>query len=171
MKRLAYLGLGVALVCISTMLIQVPIPATKGFLNLGDSIVMVLAVVFGARFAGISGAVGSALADVLSGYAYWAPWTFIIKGLEGLIVGVIASRSFQKRNAFELKATIGIGVGAITMAFGYLFAGAIMYGAAASWADMPANLVQGIGSAAISLPVLYALRRMPFFGKSFEKKI
>ncbi len=170
MKRLAYLGLSVALVCIATMIIQVPIPATKGFLNLGDSIIMVLAVVFGARFGGISGAVGSALADVLSGYAYWAPWTFIIKGLEGLIVGLIVSKSFQKKTAFNFRTTIGIGVGSMVMAFGYLFAGAIMYGWAASWTDMPANLVQGIGSAVISLPVLYALRRMPFFNKSFETK-
>ncbi len=46
-----------------------------------------------------------------------------------------------------------------------------MYGWAASWVDMPANLVQGIGSAVISIPVLYALRKIPAIFGSWEKKI
>lgn len=171
MKRLSYLGLGVALVCVATMIIQVPIPATKGFLNLGDSLVMVLAVVFGPKFGFIVGAVGSALADLLSGYAYWAPWTFIIKGLEGFIVGVIAYKAFEKRDVLNFRTTLGILLGSLTMAFGYLFAGAVMYGFAASWADMPANLVQGIGSAIIAVPVVYALKKVPFFRNSREKEV
>ncbi len=171
MKRLSYLGLAVALICIATMLIQVPIPATKGFLNLGDSLVMILAVIFGPKFGFWAGAVGSSLADILSGYAHWAPWTFIIKGLEGLVVGASASKSFGKGNVGRFRTTFGVILGSVVMAFGYLFAGAIMYGWAVSWVDMTANIVQGIGSAAISLPVLYALRRLPFLSKNSEKNI
>lgn len=50
MKRISFLGLGIALTAVATMAVQIPIPATKGYLNLGDSVIMVLAVVFGPRF-------------------------------------------------------------------------------------------------------------------------
>jgi len=36
-----------ALVCATTMLIQVPIPATEGFFNIGDAMIMVSALTFG----------------------------------------------------------------------------------------------------------------------------
>ena len=171
MKRLSYLSLAIVLVCLATMMIQVPIPATKGFLNLGDSLVITLAIVFGARFGFWAGALGSALADILTGYLHWAPWTFIIKGLEGLIVGAIASKSFREKNSINYKTGLGVFAGSMFMAFGYLIAGAVMYGWAASWIDMPANLVQGIGSAVVSIPVLYALRKIPAIFRSWEKKI
>ena len=85
MKRISFLGLGIALTAVATMAVQIPIPATKGYLNLGDSVIMVLAVVFGPRFGFLVGSLGSALADVVTGYAYWAPATLIIKGVEGFL--------------------------------------------------------------------------------------
>lgn len=163
MKRISYVGLGIALVCIATMLVQIPIPATKGYLNLGDSVIMVLAVLFGARFGLFVGSLGSALADVLTGYAYWAPATFIIKGLEGLIVGLILAKGKKSPNHFRIVC--GLVCGALVMAFGYFFAGAIMYGWAVSAADMVANLVQGFGSTVIALPLIYALKRLRFLDK------
>ena len=51
---------------------------------------MTIALVFGWRIGGIAGGVGSALADALGGYFIWAPWTLIIKGIEGILVGTIA---------------------------------------------------------------------------------
>ncbi|MCK4481520.1 MAG: ECF transporter S component, partial [Candidatus Lokiarchaeota archaeon] len=72
-----------ALVCILTMIISIPIPATQGFINIGDSGVMISGLLFGPIIGGFSGGIGSALADIFLGYTIYAPGTLVIKGLEG----------------------------------------------------------------------------------------
>ena len=68
-----------AITCIATMVIQIPIPL--GYAHLGDAFIL-LTVLFIGRKSGIwAGGIGSALADLLTGYAYWAIPTFIIKSL------------------------------------------------------------------------------------------
>ena len=42
-KKLCAMGLLVALTCVATMIIQIPIPATQGYVNIGDSIVLISA--------------------------------------------------------------------------------------------------------------------------------
>jgi len=75
------------LVCVATMMISVYLPATYGFFNIGESMVYVSAILFGPYVGGISGGVGSMLADLFLGYAIYAPGTLIIKGIEGFVVG------------------------------------------------------------------------------------
>ena len=86
-RKLALLALLTALVAAATRVIQIPTPATKGYVNLGDGMIFVAALLFGGSIGGIAGGIGSALADILGGYANWALPTLIIKGLEGLLVG------------------------------------------------------------------------------------
>lgn len=64
---------------------QIPIPATQGYVNIGDSIVLISAIFFGPQVGFVAGGLGSGLADLLSGYPQWAIATFIIKGIEGLV--------------------------------------------------------------------------------------
>ena len=71
-----------ALVAAATLSIRIPVPATQGYINLGDAVVIAAALVLGPRTGLIAGGIGSALADWLGGYAHWAPFTLIIKGLE-----------------------------------------------------------------------------------------
>ena len=35
-RMIAFTGLAVALVAVTTMLVQIPVPQTKGYINLGD---------------------------------------------------------------------------------------------------------------------------------------
>jgi uncharacterized membrane protein len=83
----------IALVTASTLLIKIPVPVTQGYINLGDAAVIIAALLFGPRTGLIAGGIGLALADWLGGYAHWAPFTLIIKGLEGFLVGLIATRA------------------------------------------------------------------------------
>jgi uncharacterized membrane protein len=57
-----------ALVCMATMLIQVPIPATEGFFNVGDALIMVAALTGGPIVGAFAGGVGASLADLLGGW-------------------------------------------------------------------------------------------------------
>lgn len=155
LKKFVYSALMTALIAVGTMVVQIPTPATKGYINVGDSFIFLSAAIFGPAVGFITGGLGSGLADLLSGYAYWAPWTFIIKGLEGLIVALI----FKKYNNIYLKA-VSLIIGAAWMVLGYYIAGSIMYGFKASLADVPGNTIQGIASIIIGSILINIISRI-----------
>lgn len=147
-KKIVYGAFMMALVTIGTMVIQIPTPATKGYINVGDSFIFLTSALFGPAMGFISGGLGSSLADLLSGYAYWAPWTLVIKGLEGLIVGILYKGYSEYAKIFSLL------VGALWMVLGYYIAGGIMYGFKASLVDVPSNLIQGFSSIIIGYTLI-----------------
>ena len=83
-KRLVVAAIIAALTCVATMIIKIPSPL-KGYLNLGDCVVLLAGWVLSPAYAFISAGLGSALADLFLGYAAYAPATFIIKGLMALV--------------------------------------------------------------------------------------
>jgi uncharacterized membrane protein len=95
---IAVSGLMAALVCVTTMLIQIPIPATEGYINIGDTMIMVSALTFGTVVGGFAGGVGPAIADIITGWGFYAPLTFIVKGIEGALVGKISNGKDWKRD-------------------------------------------------------------------------
>jgi len=70
-------------------LISVSTPITKGYFNLGESMVYTAAILGGPIVGSIAGGLGSSLADIYLGYGDYAPGTLVIKGVEGLIVGAL----------------------------------------------------------------------------------
>lgn len=88
-KKIVFAGVLAALCCISTLYISVPFPVAGGYFNLGDCFVITSGVVLGPVFGFFAAAIGSMLADLLAGYAVYAPGTFLIKGLMALVVGLL----------------------------------------------------------------------------------
>lgn len=114
----------VAVTYLATRFVNVtlPLPAAGGLVHLGNVPVYVAAILFGKKVGSISGAFGMAFFDLTSGWAIWAPFTFIILLIEGYTVGVIAGKK---------KSILNIGV-AIMMAMlikcaGYYIAEVILY--------------------------------------------
>jgi uncharacterized membrane protein len=135
-----------AAVAAVTMVISVPFPLTRGYFNFGDAIVMLAGLLFGARLGGFAGGIGSALADVLSGYPYYAPLTLLIKGTEGFLTGLIGN---NKR--FPVRV-IAVCVAAITMLAGYFAVETPLYGMGAALAELlTVNSVQVISGAVTAL--------------------
>ena len=87
--KLVLAALFAALTCVATMLIHIPMPATNGYINLGDGMVLLGAFLLGPAYGFAAGGLGSMLADLLLGYASYAPGTFIIKGLTALVAALI----------------------------------------------------------------------------------
>ncbi|MBI3998839.1 MAG: ECF transporter S component, partial [Armatimonadetes bacterium] len=85
-----------AVVFVVTRAFVLPIPQTKGFFNLGEAAVYTAAILFGPAIGAVAGGIGSALADLTLGYAQYAPFTLVIKGLEGALVGMIARGSSRR---------------------------------------------------------------------------
>ncbi|MDR7435252.1 MAG: ECF transporter S component [Armatimonadota bacterium] len=112
-RELTLTALLVALVAVATMAFRIPIPATQGYFNLGETMVYLSALLFGPWVGGVAGGIGSALADVLGGYTQFAPFTLVIKGFEGFVAGVLAQRSVPR--ATYLGAAFGVlgGIGLV----------------------------------------------------------
>ncbi|MGI6751837.1 MAG: ECF transporter S component [Anaerovoracaceae bacterium] len=90
-------GLMVAIIAICTMVIAIPVPFTNGYVHLGDSMIFLAVLILGWKYGAIAAAVGSAMADAFLGYVHWIPWTFCIKGVMALLVGLVIEKTAKSR--------------------------------------------------------------------------
>ena len=144
----------IAMTTVMTMVIRIPTIGTNGYLNLGDMVVFIAAMMLGKKGGFVVGGIGSSLADILLGYTHYAPITFVVKGLEGFIAGIILETKIGKK--YPLIATV---VGGVWMALGYYFAETFMYGAKAALAGIPGNIMQGLFGAVTAVILFKALKR------------
>ncbi len=86
-----------ALVTAATMVLSVYFPLTRGYFNLGETMVYLSALVGGPFVGAFAGGVGSALADILLGYNAFAPGTLVIKAAEGAVAGLLYRRLSRLR--------------------------------------------------------------------------
>jgi uncharacterized membrane protein len=146
-----------ALVAATTFFVQVPIPATRGYLDFGDIMIFISALTFGPIVGGFAGGVGSAISDTVSGYAYFAPFTLLIKGAEGLIAGLISNGLSGKRNV------VAVGIGGAEMVTGYFLAE--FFGLSEGWAalsEVPFNILQIAAGGIIGIPIaIILIKRLP----------
>ncbi len=148
----------IALVAVATMSIRIPMIGTQGYINVGDTIIFLAAALLGPSTGFVAGSFGSAIAD-LFGYPQWAPWTFVIKGIEGWIAGIIVFRAFQHTRAVSGMTIFGFVTAALWMNVGDYIAAGSIYGFTPALADIPGNLIQGGASVVLATVLLYALRR------------
>ena len=146
-RKLVLAALMAALCTIMTMVIQVPSPM-QGFVNLGDCAVLMSAWVLGPLYGGAAAGIGSALADLLSGYAHYVPGTFAIK----LVMAVAAALIFRAATKKGLSASsvllgqiVGGVVAEVIMVLGYFAYASLWLGKGlAAAASIPGNIVQGV---------------------------
>lgn len=141
-----------ALACVATMIIKIPSPL-KGYINLGDCIVLVAGWMLSPTYGFLAAGLGSALADMFSGYVTYAPATFVIKGL----MGIIAFYGFKllHKKLGNLPSRIISGVAAeIMMILGYFVFEGFLYGFVPSMVNIPANGVQGIAGLVIGIVLM-----------------
>ena len=142
-KKLVTAALFAALACVATMIIKFPSPL-KGYLNIGDCIVLLCGWMLSPVYGFVAAGLGSGLADLLSGYLVYAPATFIIKGLMALSA-CYTFKLIRKSLGHNLPARIVSGILAeIIMVLGYYVFEGFMYGFIASAVNIPANAIQGI---------------------------
>lgn len=141
-KKLVMAALLTALVCVATMIVKIPSPL-KGYINLGDCVVLISGWLLQPGYGFLAAGLGSALADILSGYVSYAPATFIIKGLMAIAVYFIYKIMSKKFSLVPAVIVAGI-VAEIIMISGYFVFEGFLYGFGPSLVNIPANAVQGI---------------------------
>jgi len=154
-RQIAAIGVMGALTTIATMIFQFPIPATSGYFNLGDAIVMTTALTFGPIVGAIAGGLGSGLADLLGGWYNWIIFTAVIKGTEGFVAGRLAG---PREGRTIQKTLIAWVAGGAVMVLGYFIVQVFMYGFAAAMVEAPFNMVQMLVAGVVGVPVSIALK-------------
>ena len=110
------------------MLVQIPIPATGGYANLGDGIILVCAFLIDLPCAIAAAGLGSMLADLLAGYIAYAPGTLVIKAMVAGIAGWLFSRLTRStQRSLILMITAGV-LAEIFMVLGYFLYESVVLG-------------------------------------------
>jgi uncharacterized membrane protein len=152
-----------ALVLVVTSQIPpIPIPATSGYFNIGETTIYIAALVFGPLVGALSGGIGSSLSDAFLGYGLFAPGTLVIKGGEGLIVGFLNIHLKRRIPNLTLCATTSVVIGGLEMVAGYFLYEqfVIGYPFAVALAEVPFNIVQMLIGLIVAIPVMHAVFRV-----------
>lgn len=164
-------GLMAALVMAATSFFKIPVPATNGYVHLGDAFVFLSVLILGRRNGTIAAAAGSGLADLLGGYAHWVPWTFAIKGLMAFAFGTLlificsktsaeASPEAGKKGFADTLTILAMALSSLIMIGGYFIAHRIIYGnLAAPLAALPGNIAQAAAGVIIAGLAYAALKK------------
>lgn len=176
-KKIVLNGVMIALVFLATVFTRIPGPIPPGYINFGDAVIMVTAILLGKNSGLVAGAFGSALADIIApGGIIFAPITFVVKGLEGYFIGRIThvdkyenitknsaetdreKSELLNKNAgkYEIRKIAAIITGALIMVAGYFIAELTVlklvdpnFGYTAAISELPFNLIQGGVSAVL----------------------
>lgn len=139
-------ALMMGLIMVMTFIIRIPIPATQGYIHLGDCMIFMAVLVLGWKMGAVAAGIGSALADIIGGYAYYAPVTLVVKALMAMAVGLFIEAALKKgmsKTGMRVMEIIGMAIGGFVMCAGYYLAEGIMYG---NWVtpllSVPMNILQ-----------------------------
>lgn len=139
----------IALVFTATWLINIRLPlvGSGGLIHLGNVPLFIGGMLFGRRTGAIAGAFGMAIFDLMSGWTAWAPFTFVIVGAMGYVIGWIAEKKPFK--IAMVNHVLSVILAIIIKVAGYYFAEVILYG---NWiapiGSIPGNIIQ-VGVAGI----------------------
>ena len=159
-KRLAVGALFCALV-MATTLLAFPTPVL-GNANLGDGVLLLGAWTLGGPFGAVAVALGAMLADLVGGYAAYAPGTLLIK-LAMALTAILLDRllrSFKLPRGFcHLVAGL---TAEIVMILGYFLyeAFVLSYGPTVAAANIPFNALQGVLALLVSVSVYPLVERI-----------
>lgn len=167
--RLVIAAMFASLVCVATMVIKIPTP-TKGYINIGDCVVLLSGWFLGPAYGVAAAAIGSTMADLFSGYPLYAAVTFVIKGAMALIAWLIYGKS---KKSFAL-AVVSASLAELFMGFAYFaFEWLILGQGLVAASGIPANLIQGLvgaGLALLLLKLFISNKTLSDFFKIFQRK-
>lgn len=177
-KHIAVTCIFTALVCIATISFTVYVPSTRGYFNIGETMIYVAALLFGPLIGGVSGGLGSMFADLLLGYYHYAPATLVIKAIEGFVVGLISRKgrtlaskgSRGSWQAFSIASGILTGSLIVMVGSAYysgyteLYSGIISAETPAIVINIPIEFWLVLGIATAFLISIFALTFEPEFG-------
>ena len=141
-KLMCISGIFTALVFVITAYLH--IPTYNGEVHCGDGFIILAACLLPMPYSIAVGALGAMLADLLTGFAIWAPGSMIIKGLIALLFSCKSARIVTAKNLLMLLPA------ALISCAGYYFYEVLITGSfLASLAGIPGSLTQAVASSSV----------------------
>lgn len=167
-NKLVLTALMVCMILLTTMFIKLPIPFTQGYVHLGDAMIFLAVLLLGTKYGALAAGLGSAMGDLLGGFAIWAPWTFVVKAIMALIMSEFIKimmkkdKHYHKIMGMPIIEIIGMVLAGIEMVIGYYFAEGFIYG---NWATpilgVPWNIGQFVVGIIVATILSTALYKTP----------
>ncbi len=161
-KRICFTAVFAALTCACTF-VAVPLPI--GYFNLGDIFVILSAWLLPAFLGGLAAGLGAAIADLIMGYALYAPATFLIKfavGVAAFYLYRVFKKLIEKNPLDFLPRAFAAILAEAVMVLGYFFFESVClgYGLGAT-ASLIGNTLQAVCGVIGSVAIVSALYPIP----------
>ena len=152
-----------AMTTVATMIIKVPTVGTNGYVNIGDALVLLSAWLIGNPYGALAAGIGSALADLLSGYPAYIPGTAVIKFVMAFAAAITLSGAEKKSIPKPVAYAVSSIVAEVIMIVGYFaYESTILgYGIAAA-ASIGSNAIQGVTCAVLGNALIYVLTKISY---------
>ena len=157
-KRIALTALFASLCLVGTIVIAIPLPF--GYFNVGDVFVLLSAWLLGPIYGCIAAGLGSALADLVTGYAMYAPFTLVIKACSAFTAYMVwrLLKTIIKQARYNvLLRLLSALIAETVMVVGYLLTETIFYGFGVAVGTLLGNALQGGCCLLLATMVLSAL--------------
>ncbi len=145
---ISYTAIFTAVILLATCVIKFSTGLGEGYIHFGDSIIYLTACLLPFPYGIIAGALGGALADIVSGFAVWTIPTIIIKSLIALPFSLISRKNSTGKILSTGSVLMTAVSGVITVA-GYFIAECILYSVASATLSLVGNTIQAVSSAII----------------------
>lgn len=146
------------LVFIGVYSIKIPMP--YGYFHMGDSMIILAALMLSKKQGALASGIGAALADLLSGWVIWVIPTFIFKFAMAFTI-----TTMLEKHAFKLKGRALLLVssicGGIVQFIGYGIGWSLMFGKAGLIAGLPGLCLQIIIGIIIAFIIAEILEKTP----------
>ncbi len=153
-RHLILSALFAALTCVATLIIKIPLPVS-GYINLGDCFVLLAGIFLGPLYGGLAAGIGSGLADLISGYGTYMPFTFFIKFLMAVVISVLYKKYHNK-----IGYLAGAFLAEVVMVAGYFLTDTLIFSHYLIAATgVLGNCLQGLGGIIISILLFPVLKR------------
>jgi energy-coupling factor transport system substrate-specific component len=152
-RKIALVTVMTAVTCALTLVVKIPVPATGGYIHLGDAAANFAALAFGPWLGFLIAGGGMAIADLLAGWTIYAPGTLVIHGLQAVVVGYVG------RSRKPWAMLLGAIAGSVVVVVGYFLyqAFVLQMGALTAAAEIPFNLLQvAVGLVGVPVYILVA---------------
>lgn len=157
-QKTKYLCLAAVLAAIIYVFTQFfHIPSHTGYTHIGDAFVYLAGALLPWPYAMGAGAVGAALADILGGYAMWAPGSILIKALTALCFTSKKEKVLCRHNLLALIPSLLLCAGGY-----YGYEALITRNTIAPLAGIPGYVIQVLASAGVFVALGTVLDKMHF---------
>lgn len=154
--RISLVAIMTAIVAVFTIIIRIPSPI-GGYISLCDAAVTFVAYAFGPFTGLIAGGLGAAFADLLGGFPQWALISFIVHGVEALLMGLVVRKDSSSMAMRIVAALIAV----VIVSCGYLFL-TTLFGLTVfteALLEVPGNIIQSGVGAVIGLLLYSGVRK------------